>query len=279
MDLSSWITRFKAVVWLTWKEQSGWTRPPYYIGYIMVTPFFQLILYAYLYIVLAFYSGLVNIDMAYYLVTGVALYNFIGAGLYGLIWTVHSEREHFRTLKYTYMAFPNLQLYLLSRGFFHYITGAVSTFVMLISGFVLTGVPLSQLSIKPLFLIQLLVLGFLWSSQLGIMVAGSSIFSSEYGPLISEAVGGILFLLGAVLYPIESLPSYIKPASEIFPMKEWIELMRHAINSSYVSGDVNHTLISLIIKTAIYVLVAFIFFRFTENLARKKGLLEATLHH
>jgi|Deesub1362A_J573_1020465.scaffolds.fasta_scaffold00003_158 ABC-type polysaccharide/polyol phosphate export permease len=279
MDIVRWLTRFKAVVWLTWKEQSGWTKPPYYFGYIIITPFFQLILYAYMYIVIAFYSGLVNVEMAYYLVTGVSLYNFIGAGLYGLIWTVHSEREHFRTLKYTYMAFPNLQLYLLSRGFFHYITGALSTLVMLLSGLILTGVPLGTLSVKPMLLTILIILGFLWSSQLGIMVAGSSIFSSEYGPLISEAVGGILFLLGAVLYPIESLPEYIRPFADVFPMREWMELMRYALNPAYNVADPNQLLLQLVVKTIIYVIAAVIFFRFTEKLARKKGLLEATLHH
>ena len=57
------LRRFKAVLWLTWKEESNWTKFPFYLVYILITPFFQVIVYAYIYIVVALYSGIVNQDM------------------------------------------------------------------------------------------------------------------------------------------------------------------------------------------------------------------------
>jgi len=279
MDVVRWMRRFKAAVWLTWKEQSNWTRPYIYILYSMITPFFSVLVYAYIYVVIAFYSGLVDLSRAYFLVSGVSLYNFIGSGLYGLIWTIHSEREHFRTLKYTYLAFPNLHIYLLARSFFHFILGGIYAIVMFIAGLWITGYPLESLNPNIFEILLLLIIGYLWSSQLGVMVAGTSIFSSEYGPLISEAVGGILFLVGAVLYPVSALPPFIQPLANIFPMKEWMELMRHALNQSYSIGDIERTYVSLAAKTTIYIIISIVYFSVIERLTRKKGYLEATLHH
>lgn len=279
MDVARWFRRFKAAIWLTWKEQSNWTRPHIYIIYSMITPFFSVLIYAYIYIVIAFYSGLVDYARAFYLVSGVALYNFVGSGLYGLIWTIHSEREHFRTLKYTYLAFPSLHLYLMARSFFHFILGGIYALVMFVVGLLITGYPLNMLNPSVYEVIPLLIIGYIWSSQLGIMVAGTSIFSSEYGPLISEAVGGILFLVGAVLYPISTLPPFIRPISYIFPMMEWMELMRHALNQFYAVGDMSNLYSSLVFKTLIYIMVSIIYFSIIERLTRRKGYLEATLHH
>ncbi len=279
MDVVRWLRRFWAAVWLTWKEQSNWTKPYIYILYSMITPFFSVLVYAYIYVAIAFFSGLVDLERAYYLVTGVSLYNFIGSGLYGLIWTIHSEREHFRTLKYTYLAFPSLHLYLMARSFFHFILGAIYAFIMFLAGIVLTGYPIDALQPNIMEIAILMILGYIWSSQLGVMVAGTSIFSSEYGPLISEAVGGILFLAGAVLYPVSTLPPFIQPISYIFPMVEWMELMRHALNPAYVVSEPNSLYLILALKTFLYLVISIIYFSIIERLTRRKGYLEATLYH
>ena len=279
MAIVKWFRRFKAAVWLTWKEQSNWTNPIIYALYTSITPFFSVLVYAYIYIAIAFLSGLVDLNRAFYLVSGVALYNFIGSGLYGLIWTVHSEREHFRTLKYTYLAFPSLHLYLMARSFYQFIVGLIYTIIMFVVGLYLTGYPVYNLNPDVIEVIILIILGYIWSSQLGIMVAGSSIFSSEYGPLISEAVGGILFLVGAVLYPVSALPPFIRPLSNLFPMVEWMELMRHALNRNYMVSNIGQLHSMLLLKTIIYVGIAIVYFRIVEKLTREKGYLEATLHH
>lgn len=279
MDINAWFRRIYAAMWLTWKDQSGWTHPIIFLVYSTISPFFQLILYAYIFIAVAFYGGTVDYKTAFYLITGIAFYNFVGSGLYGLIWTVHSEREYFRTLKYAYIGFPNLQLYLLSRSLVNYLIGLFTTIMILVSGFLLIGLPQNLFSPNIPLLLILLIIGFIWSSQLGIILAGSSIFSSEYGPLISEAVGGLLFLLGAVLYPISSLPLFLRPFTEIFPMKEWTELMRFSLNINYRITAPSIVMNLLIFKTIIYIVISMVFFRLVEYLARKKGLLEATYHH
>ncbi len=279
MDIKSWYTRIKAVVWLTFKEQSNWTKLPFYITYIFINPIFEVAIFSYVYIAVAYISNILDPLNAFYMITGVGLFNFIGSGLYGIIWTIHSEREHFRTLKYTYLGFPNLHIYLTSRGLYHYILGLITSTTMIILGLTLTGnlYLIDRVELIPIF--TLLLIGVVWSSQLGVMVAGSSIYSSEYGPLISEAFGGILFLLGAVLYPIEVLPPVIQPLAYIFPTIEWLDLMRYYLSSQYHVTNVDMLWTLLLIKTLAYVGIVYIYFRIMEYFVRRRGMLEVTLHH
>ncbi len=277
--MRGWLNRVKAVIWLTLKEQSNWTRIPFYVIYIFINPIFEVAIFSYVYIAVAYVGNILNPQDAFYMISGVSLFNFIGSGLYGIIWTIHSEREHFRTLKYTYLAFPNLHIYLTSRGIYHYILGFFTSTSMLILGLYLTG-NLNYLNgWSPFQILILIIIGVIWSSQLGVMVAGSSIYSSEYGPLISEAFGGILFLLGGVLYPVDALPPFLRPLAHIFPTIEWLELMRYYISSYYHIENIGYLWTLLILKTVIYVLAVYIYFRIVEYFVRRKGMLEVSLHH
>lgn len=169
----------------------------------MIRPIFSL-LYAYIYIAFAVISGLVDYERAFYMISGIACYNFIGEGLYGVIWVIHEEREHYSILKYNYISFPNLRDYLLARSIVYYIIGVCLLIIILIVGLSLVGVnPLYLKPNIPLFLLAITI-GFIWSAFLGVIVSGASLFSSEYGPLISESVAGLLFLLGNVLFQLKN---------------------------------------------------------------------------
>ncbi len=279
MDLKSWLTRIYAVMWLTFKEQSNWTKLPLYITYVFMNPIFEIAIFSYVYIAVAYVSNILDPANAFYMISGASLFNFIGSGLYGIIWTIHSEREHFRTLKYTYLAFPSLHIYLTSRGLYNYIIGLITSSTMLLIGLGLTGNLHFLDKVDIIHIIILLFIGLIWSSQLGVMVAGSSIYSSEYGPLISEAFGGILILLGAVLYPIEALPPFLQPFAYIFPTIEWLDLMRYYLSTSYTLPNPGYTWTILIIKTLAYIFIVYIYFQIMEYFVKRRGMLEATLHH
>ncbi len=279
MAVTEWLKRMYAVIWLTYSEQSNWTKLPIYIGYIFINPVFEVALFGYIYIAVAHFSGLTDPVSAFYMVSGVALYNFVGSGLYGVIWTIHSEREHYRTLKYNYLAFPNLQLYLVSRGLYHYITGFITSTTMLILGYLLIGRGLPNPNPSWIYIPILLFIGVVWSANIGVMVAGLSIYSSEHGPVISEAVGGLLFLIGAVLYPPSTLPDWLEPLAYILPIYEWMELMRMHLDPIYTLQDPSSMWSMLILKTVIWLGITIIYFRVVERLALRSGMLEASLHH
>jgi|Deesub1362B_J571_1020462.scaffolds.fasta_scaffold00003_632 ABC-2 type transport system permease protein len=278
MDVENYLRKIYAIMWFSWQELSNWTKPHIFIAYLMVRPIFGLLLYAYIYIAFAVTSGLVDPQRAFYLITGIAFYNFIGNGIYGVVWIIHEEREHYNILKYTYISFPKLRDYLLARSIVYYIIGIGLSIVVLLIGLPLVGY--NPLLLKPNvpLLIFIFLIGFVWSAFLSIVMSGSSLFSSEFGPLISEAFGGLLFLLGNVLFPITSLPEWLQPAAYALPMMDWMELARFSINPAYPIDPVNTTII-LVIKTLVYVIIGIGFFALADKLARDRGLLETSLYH
>ena len=278
MDLNRWFRRIYAIMWFSWQELSNWTKPYIFAVYVMVRPLFGLLLYAYIYIAFAITSGLVNPDAAFYLITGIAFYNFIGEGIYGVTWVIHEEREHYSILKYNYISFPNLRDYLLARSLVNYIIGFIVSIIVLIIGFYLVGLGVSYLNPNIPLLLLMYIIGFIWSSFLAVTVSGTSLFSAEYGPLISEAIAGLLFLLGNVLFPTSILPQWLLPLAEVLPMADWMELMRYSLNIGY-QVNLLFLLSKLLIKTIIYVIIGIVFFAIADRLARKRGLLEASFHH
>lgn len=278
MDVRKLLRRIYAVSWLSWLELSNWTKPLVFVAYSLARPMFSLLLYAYIYIAFAVAAGYADPEKAFYLVTGTALYNYIGSGIYGVAWVIHEEREHYRILKYNYLSFPDLQLYLISRAVVHYLLGLFLAAVTLLVGLPLVGYDLELLKPNlPLLLVNAL-LGFAWCTALGVMVASTSLFSAEYGPLISESTGGLLFLVGSVLFPAEQLPHWLYPVVEAIPLREWMELSRYALNPSYLI-DPFSTLLSQALKTAVYLAFSTVVFRVMSRLVRAKGYLEATTEH
>ncbi|RLE85451.1 MAG: hypothetical protein DRJ41_01190 [Thermoprotei archaeon] len=278
MDVAKLLRRVYAISWLSWQELSNWTHPAIFMAYTLVRPIFGILLYAYIYVAFAISSGKANPSAAFYLITGVSFYNYIGNGIYGVVWVIHEERDHYRLLKYTYVSYPSLQGYLAARGLVHYVIGFILSLVSIGIGFTVTGLSPSLQPNIPLLIVNLIV-GMAWCTSIGITVSSLSLFSSEYGPLISESVGGLLFLVGSVIFPAKELPPWLYTLSEALPMKEWMELMRHSINTSYVPGNVQGLLVSQLMKALFYVTLSYVVFKALDRLVRLKGGLEATLEH
>ncbi|OYT63047.1 MAG: hypothetical protein B6U69_00035 [Thermofilum sp. ex4484_15] len=278
MDVIKIARRAYAISWLSWLELSNWTNPLIFTIYVLIRPLFTLLLYAYIYVAFAISSGYSNPASAFYMVTGISFYNYIGSGIYGVAWVIHEEREHYRLLKYNYLAVPDLMFYLTSRGLIHYLIGLALSLVTLPIGLWLVSYDLSSLQVNlPLILINL-ILGYLWCTSLGIMVSAISLFSAEWGPLIAESTGGLLFLVGSVLFPAQSLPWWMQPLVNAIPMREWMELTRFALNPQYpIRAD--FLLQMEVIKTSLYLLCSFVFFKIMDKLVRMKGYLEATTEH
>ena len=278
MDVRKALRKVYAISWLSWLELSNWTKPPIFIAYTLVRPLFTLLMYAYIYVAFVAASGRLSPEVAFYMISGISFYNYIGNGLYGVVWVIHEEREHYRLLKYNYLALPDLQFYLASRGVIHYGIGLMLSFVTYPLGLWLLGYDPLRLRPDPLILLANLLVGYVWCTSLGVALAATSLFSAEWGPLISESMGGLLFLVGSVLFPAERLPYWLRPVVDALPMREWMEVTRHALNAGY-RVDVIGLLGSESLKAVIYAVASTAFFKAIDRLVRAKGYLEATTEH
>jgi VIT1/CCC1 family predicted Fe2+/Mn2+ transporter len=68
------------------------------------------------------------------------------------------DREHYKTLKYMYIAPIYIPVYLLGRGVARFITGSIAVFITIIAGVLFLKVPLHFADINwPLFIVTLIV--------------------------------------------------------------------------------------------------------------------------
>jgi len=278
MDVRRLLRRVYAISWLSWMELSNWTKPFIFLIYSLVKPISSILIYAYIYLAFLLIAGETNIESGFYLLTGGAFFNIIESGVYGVVWVIHDEREHYETLRFTYISYPSLYGYLVSRGLPHYLIGVLPTVAVLLIGLPLVGYPMENLSPNLLILLINFILCVLWCSSLSALISSLTLFSSEYGTLVADSFGGFLLLVGGVLFPSSSLPQFIQPLAEIFPLQEWMELNRWGLNNRYPI-DVPLLLWSQVLKTIFWIILSFIIFNAMERLVRKKGLLEAVTTH
>ncbi len=130
-----------------------------------------------------------------YIYLGNALYIYVGAVMTGVSWAVIDDREHYRTLKYIYVALARLPAYWLGRGWPDFSPASFAVLITLAAGVLFLHVPFHPARVDwPLFLLSL-TLGVVMLALMGLVLASISLMIAHHFFLIGEAVAGALYLL------------------------------------------------------------------------------------
>jgi ABC-2 type transport system permease protein len=216
-----------------------------------------------------------------YIYLGNAFYMYVGAVMVGVSWAVLDDREHYRTLKYIYMAPVNMPIYLMGRGIARFLTTSVGVFITILAGVLFLRVPLDIRAVDwPLFLTTLVV-GVAMLALLGLILAGVTLQTTRHSGMAGEAVAGALYLFSGAIFPLEVLPAWLRPIGYILPVTYWLELLRRALVGSTaqafptLAGFSNLQLLGLLAGlTVVFGAVSGAIFRLFENRARERGLLD-----
>ena len=107
-----------------------------------------------------------------YIYLGNAFYIYVGAVMTGISWAVIDDREHYKTLKYMYVAPIHIPTYLIGRGVAKFLVGSIAVFITLLCGMLFLHLDLDLAAINwPLFLLGLLI-GVIMLAMMGLMLAG-----------------------------------------------------------------------------------------------------------
>src|SRR4030066_1151022 len=131
-DQQSFLRSFKTAAWLGWQIESNWTDPFLFAVYSIIKPL------AGSGILVVMYSVITNGDFASpifsYIYLGNAFYIYVGAIMTGISWAVIDDREHYKTLKYMYIAPINIPAYLIGRGVAKFVVASISVLITLLFG-------------------------------------------------------------------------------------------------------------------------------------------------
>ena len=270
--------------WLGWKIESNWTDPFLFAIYSIVKPLAGAAIIVIMYSVVA--KG--NFDTPYfsYLYFGNAFYQYVSAVITGVSWSIIDDREHYRTLKYFYVAPISIPVYLLGRGFSRILTGSISVLITILGGIFFLHVPFNITQVNWLLFIAAFLLGLVTLVCIGLILAGITLMTARHSDLVGDVVASSMFLFTGAIFPLTALPAFLRPIGYALPVTYWLELIRRALLGNLV--DVFPTFQHFSSPALLGILAGFTLvlglisnriFRACEHRARERGLIDQVTNY
>jgi ABC-2 type transport system permease protein len=265
--------------WLGWQIESNWTDPFLFAVYSIVKPLASAGILVIMYSIIS--KGNFGAAMFAYIYYGNAFYIYVGAVMAGISWAVIDDREHYKTLKYMYIAPIRIPAYWLGRGVARFLSGSIAVAITLAFGALFLRVPLDLAKVNwPLFIISL-TMGIAMLSMMGLILASITLLIAHHFFLIGEAVASALYLLSGAIFPLDVLPAWLQPVGYAIPITYWLELMRRSLSGNVAQAfptlarfsDLQLIGILLGLSIAFGILSGFVF-RYCDARARERGLID-----
>jgi len=284
MNRSESLRSFRVATWLGWQIESNWTDPFLFAVYSIVKPLAGAAILVVMYGIIT--KGNFENPLFPYIYLGNAFYIYVGAVMAGVSWAVIDDREHYKTLKYMYVAPIRIPAYLLGRGVARFLTGSFSVIITIVAGVLFLHVPLDPLAADwPLFFLSLF-LGIVMLAMIGLLLGGISLLIVHHSWFIGEGVAGALYLFSGAIFPLEVLPAWLRPIGFAMPMTYWLELLRRSLVGNVAEAFPtlakfsNVELLGILVALSVVFGVVSVFtFRYCDRLARERGLIDMTTQY
>lgn len=270
---------FLTAAWLGWKIESNWTDPFLFFVYSFVKPLAGAGILVVMYSVVS--QANFNSPVFAYIYFGNAFYQYVAAVITGVSWAVIDDREHYRTLKYIYTAPIHVPYYLLGRGMSRILTGSFSVIITLVVGVLFLQVPFDALRADWGLFVLSLVIGIVMLEMIGLTLAGITLLLAQHSYSVGDTVAGALFLFSGAIFPLEVLPTWLRPVGYIMPITYWLELIRRALVGGVAEAFPTFThlnngqlLLILVGLSVFFAVASAMVFRYCEQLARERGLID-----
>ena len=230
MQKSNPLTTFRTATWLGWQIESNWTDPLLFAIYSIVKPLAGAAIIVVMYSVIT--QGAFSNPLFSYMYIGNSFYMYVAAVMTGISWAVLDDREHYKTLKYIYIAPVEVPVYLLGRGVARFVTTSVGVIITLAVGMLFFHLPVDLATVNwPLFILTLLI-GVIMLAMIGLLLAGITLLTARHEGFIGDAAAGALYIFSGAIFPLDILPAAIRPIGYFMPTTYWLELLRRAMVSN-----------------------------------------------
>ena len=275
---------FRTAAWLGWKIESNWTDPFLFAVYSIIKPLAGAAILVVMYSVIT--KGDFTNPLFPYIYLGNAFYMYVGAVMTGVSWAIIEDREHYRTLKYMYVAPIRIPLYLIGRAVARFLTGSFSVFITIVFGALFLHVPIKITQVDWLLFSVSLLMGVVLLALMGLTLAGITLLLARHSDYLGDAVAGGLYLFSGAVFPLDVLPAWLRPVGYAMPITYWLELLRRSLVGSVAqtfptlaslsNGQLLAILGSMIALAAV---VAVITFRWCDHQARERGYIDRTTNY
>lgn len=275
---------FRTAAWLGWQIESNWTDPFLFAVYSIVKPLSGAAILVVMYSIIT--QGNFDSPIFPYLYLGNAFYIYVGAVMAGISWAVIDDREHYKTLKYMYVAPIRIPLYLIGRGVAKFLVGSISVLITILFGVLFLHVKIDLLAVNWYLFFVSLLLGVVMLAMMGLLLSGVTLLIAHHVWFLGEGVAGALFLFSGAIFPLEVLPAFLRPIGYAMPVTYWLELLRRALVGSVAEafptlvGFSNNQLLGILIGLTIaFGILSILVFRWCDYQARERGLIDIVTNY
>lgn len=275
---------FRTAAWLGWKIESNWTDPFLFTVYSIVKPLAGAAILVVMYSIIT--NGAFTNPLFPYIYLGNAFYMYVGAVMTGVSWAVIDDREHYRTLKYMYVAPIRMPLYLVGRAVARFVTGSFSVIITIAFGALFLHVPIVLAEVDWLLFAVSLMLGVILLALMGLILAAITLLLARHGDYLGDTVAGGLYLFSGAVFPLDVLPAWLRPVGFALPFTYWLELLRRSLVGSVaqafptLSTWSNNQLLGVLVGSiAVSAVLAVVVWRYCDYQARERGYIDRTTNY
>lgn len=275
---------FSIATWLGWQIESNWTDPLLFAIYSIIKPISGAAIIVVMYSVIT--KGAFASPIFTYIYLGNAFYIYVGQVMTGISWAIIDDREHYKTLKYMYTAPIHFPTYLLGRGVARFIIATMSVIITILFGVLFLHIKIDLTQVDWFLFTISLAIGVNMLALMGLILAGIMLLLVHHMWGLGEAVAGALYLFSGAIFPLDILPIYIQPLGYIIPITYWLELLRRSLVGPVADAFptlVNYTnvqlLLILISLTLLFGFISIISFKWCEDKAKDKGLIDVVTNY
>ncbi len=276
MNIGHTIQAFKVNAILGWEMEGNWAPPALYLIIALAAPIASVLMLVFMYMVILGEST--NLEFLSFFLTGSAVFMYVRLILQGAGFAVVEDREHYRILRYIYIAPIPLPIQIFGRIVVKLFVGTVGVAVTLIAGRYLLNVQFRPDGIEWGYFFGGLVGGLIGTVAIGWMLASVMLLVDRMGWVWAEGISGLLFLLSGAVIPLKVLPSPIAWIGKLLPISYWAELWRFALygDNTIMALELPIGIVwsRLWITSIIWMIVAFFWHGMCDHFARKWGRIE-----
>jgi ABC-2 type transport system permease protein len=271
--------------WLGWQITSNWTDPWLFGLHVLAKPLAASLLLVFMFRAADAVAGGVRPGLLAFSYVGNAAYMPVGAVGFGMSGAVVADREQYGMLKYLRVSPAGLRSYLVGRGLAGGAEGLLGAALTLGAGLLLPLGVREGLTAGPAawdWLALYLLVGLVMLLALGLTLAGVVLNMARHGMLLSEGVGGAVYLLSGATFPLDVLPEWAGWLGRCLPTTYWLEGVRRALlGPAGASEPLRHLghgeLVAILAATTLALMVlAALVFRWGERRAQRLGRFDQT---
>ncbi len=271
-----WWRTLRVAYWLGWQIESNWTDPFLFFVYSIARPLGSVLILVFMYYVVARAAAAAMLG---FFVVGTACWPFVVQGMMGTAWSLISDREHWKTLRYIYTSPIPFRAYLIGRALAQSTTAVSAAAVTLVVGRWVLGAPLHVATIHFTYTLVAFALGIASVLALGLMVVSAAFLISGEAWRMPEGVGAALYLLCGAVFPVSVLPPILRTLAQGVPLTWWLEAMRRGLLppegvASFPQLTDGQVLGWLVVLAAVWMVLAWTVFTLAERRARNRGVLD-----